>query len=479
MNHYHASELRRRDADLATPFSVDIGAAGQSVWQCQAVLRWLPGKRLVMALCRGDQRVLCKLFFSSRDYRRELRGYRALAQHQIATPALLDHAVLPGGGSVIRYEFIAAPTLEEVNSATPLTARSPALLHTVAAVAAMHRQGLRQVDIHPGNFLVQHERVYVIDSAAVTTHRAPLRGRLARDNLATLLAQFETGQIDALEPIWQHYCRHWPAAPDWQREQLAAAVERMHKRRWRHYRAKLTRSCTEFGCRKGPRRFEVWRSDRDSAALQAMLRRPEACMATGTALKRGNTATVDRVQLDGGELIIKRYNIKHWRHLLSRCWRPSRGWRSWHNAHYLLFNGLRTPQPVALIEERWGPLRGRAFFICDFAHGQDLKTYLQQASPAQRSDTLRTFAAIIARYYRAGISHGDMKANNFIVTDAGVTIIDLDPMRAHRRRAALEKALRRDIERFLQNFEGPLRAQLAAVLLPLLPAPLQRGPSRH
>ena len=72
-----------------------------------------------------------------------------------------------------------------------------------------------------------------------------------------------------------------------------------------------------------------------------------------------------------------------------------------------------------------------------------------------------------------------MKANNFIVTDAGVTIIDLDPMRAHRRRAALEKALRRDIERFLQNFEGPLRAQLAAVLLPLLPAPLQRGPSRH
>ena len=101
------------------------------------------------------------------------------------------------------------------------------------------------------------------------------------------------------------------------------------------------------------------------------------------------------------------------------------------------------------------------------------------ASPAQRSDTLCTFAAIIARYYRAGISHGDMKANNFIVTDAGVTIIDLDPMRAHRRRAALEKALRRDIERFLQNFEGPLRAQLAGVLLPLLPAPLQRGPSRH
>lgn len=472
MNLYHASDLRQASADLTVPFDIDIGAAGQSIWRCEAVLRWLPGKRLVLALHRDDQHVLCKLFFSARDYRRELHGYRALAQRQIPTPALLDHASLPHGCSVIRYEYIAAPTLEELVRSTPVTARSPALLQTVATVAQMHRQGLRQRDIHPGNFLIQRDLVYVIDSAAVSAHRAPLSGHLARDNLAMLLAQFIPGQVDELEPVWEHYCRQWPR-PDWALAQLPGAVERMRERRWRHYQGKLTRQCTEFGCRKSLRRFEVWRRDRDTPALQATLQAPDVSMAAGTALKRGNTATVDRVTLDGRALIIKRYNIKDWRHLLSRCWRPSRGWHSWQNAHYLLFNGLRTPQPVALIEERWGPLRGRAFFICDFASGDDMKTYLLQASDAARRTTLQALAAIIARYQQAGISHGDMKATNFIVTDAGVTIIDLDPMRRHRRPAALKAALRRDVERFLQNFEGPERAAIAVELLPMLPPALR------
>ena len=473
MNSYQAGDLRLPETDITPPFRLNIGTHSEDYWHCEAVLRWLPGKRLVMRIQQNGQRRLGKLFFSARDYHRELRGHHALSARQITTPAILDHYPLPqGAGSIVLYEYIEGPTLEKLNSRGAIEANSPALLQTIGTIADMHRQGLRQVDIHLGNFLYHEARIYVVDSAAIAAHRAPLRAKLARENLGDLLAQFEPDHIDDLKRVWRHYQDSWPEV-NWPPAQLAPAIQKMRRLRWRHYRRKLTRSCSEFGSRKNRKRFEVWRRDRGSDELQAALKNPDTLMDSGEFLKRGNTATVAKVTVDGRSVIIKRYNVKNWRHRLSRCWRPSRGWRSWHNAHYLLFSGLLTPQPLAMIEERCGPLRGRAFFICDYAPGEDLKNWLCTADPDHASQALEEFAQILQRYYRARISHGDMKADNFIATGFGVTIIDLDPMTHHRRQAALERALREDIRRFLENFSGPEREIITGRLLALLPQALR------
>jgi tRNA A-37 threonylcarbamoyl transferase component Bud32 len=474
MHHYHAVELSDKHLDPATPFQLELSPDGaQQSWRCVAILRHLPGKRLVLHLQRDSQQVLCKLFYRGRDYQREIRGHQQLQRGGINTPALLQHYSLAlGQCKVILYQYIPGDTLENLNQQQSMTANSPAVQSTVSAVAAMHRLGLRQVDIHLGNFLYRHAVIYVVDTAAIRQHASPLRGKLALENLGDLLAQFQPGQIDELASICNNYRQHNPA-PGWQARQLPAAVTKMRLLRWRHYRRKLSRNCSEFICRHGFDRLAIWRRQSDSPALQAKLENPDIAIKGGDYLKQGNTATVASARIDGQPLVIKRYNIKNWRHRLSRCWRPTRAWHSWHNAHYLLFNGLQTPQPIALVEERWGPFRGRAFFVCSYAPGEDLKTALNRADQQRRSELLHDFAGIVRAYLQAGISHGDMKADNFIVTAAGVTIIDLDPMQHHHRQAALVKALRRDVRRFLDNFSGAQGEDIARQLLAQLPEALR------
>ncbi len=471
---FSAQQLRAVKLRPCVPFSLEFALMNSPTerWQCVAVLRHLPGKRLVLQLQRDSLTVLCKLFFEGRDYHRELRGYGYLERAGITTPGVRRHGVLAEGGSIIEYQFIAGRNLEQHNTELPLTPDSPILHGVVETLADMHQHGLRQTDIHLGNFLFYRDAIYVVDTAAIRRSRAPLRARPAVTNFADLLGQFKPGQMDTLQPLIRCYEKHSPGvslAP----EAVSSAVSKKRAARWRHYRRKLTRVCTEFNCQQTPRRFSVWRRDLETPSLDRVLHDLDRTMEQGSYLKQGNTATVAEVEIDGQARVIKRYNIKNWRHFLSRCWRRSRGWRSWHNAHYLLFNGLRTPQPVALVEERFGPLRGRAFFLCDYVAGDSLKPVLQTAPPELRQQLVSAFAEIVSRLYRAGISHGDMKADNFIVGSAGITIIDLDPMQHHRSRPSLEAALRKDMCRFLENFTGPEGEIIRQQLLEQIPTSIR------
>lgn len=73
--------------------------------------------------------------------------------------------------------------------------------------------------------------------------------------------------------------------------------------------------------------------------------------------------TVVRVSVSDLDCIVKRYNLKNLRHALSRCWRPSRAWHSWRAGHLLRHLGIATPEPLAVLEERFGFLRRRAFLV--------------------------------------------------------------------------------------------------------------------
>ena len=54
----------------------------------------------------------------------------------------------------------------------------------------------------------------------------------------------------------------------------------------------------------------------------------------------------------------------------------------------------------------------------------------------------------------AGVSHGDLKASNFLLTEQGAAIIDLDSMEEHSKIRIRRKAQRQDIERFLRNWSS-------------------------
>jgi tRNA A-37 threonylcarbamoyl transferase component Bud32 len=237
---------------------------------------------------------------------------------------------------------------------------------------------------------------------------------------------------------------------------LKARIQRWRRWRQRKYLQKTRRSCTAFIVMKKPHRFMACDRDWYSPTWQSLLDNPDALIEKGTILKAGNTATVAQVEVDSQPYVIKRYNIKNNRHALRRCLRPTRAMLSWENAHRLAFLGIDTPQPLAVIEERWWGLRRKAYFIMAHLQGATIDRVLPAVAQDQQTlnGHLDQLTRLLKQLVMAQLSHGDFKATNFILSSGRLYLVDLDGMRAHRSRSAFQQAFHRDLQRLHRNWRN-------------------------
>lgn len=450
-----ASALRAAGRRPALPCRVAL-ADGREL-TLLSLLRVLPGKRIVGEAGFDGRSVLAKLFVapgSERHWRQEADGLDALRAAGIPTPAVLAAAALAGRGHALLTEFlIDARSLADVWQAV---ADRPAgdgealdvLLPAVALLARMHAAGLTQGDLHLGNFLRHEDGLRVIDGDSVTAAGRPLSAAEATANLGMLLAQLPAAWDDAATVLLDAYRAAGGIAIDAAR--LLAEIDRVRDWRVRDYLAKSVRDCTLFAVERRPTRFTAIVSAA-AERVAPLLHDPDGVLAAGVRLKSGNTCTVAKVAADGGEMVVKRYNLKSVGHALSRLWRPSRAWHSWREGHRLALYGIATPAPLALVEERLGPLRRRAWLVNEFCPGVSLAECLS----AEREPPVAEAAAIAALFAtlaRLRISHGDLKASNLLWGAGRVWLIDLDACTQHRSEGAWRRAWRRDRARLLHNW---------------------------
>ena len=453
-----AKDLCNLKCAPSVPFRI-ICADGKAI-ALTHVLRFLPGKRIVgEAECEG-QRVLAKLFVAEhgqRHWMREKQGLEFLHARGIATPEVLFAGKLQGTGFVLLSEFLQdACTLAErweslgavrVDEPRALNVLQPAL----ALLGRLHAAGLIQSDLHLGNFLVCREKLFVIDGDGINTMADDTKRseQQAMDNLGLLITQlplvWET-RLDTLLDAYQSEQERF--RPDM--DSVQQAVERARKKRLTHFLSKTLRDCSQFAVRKTARQFSVVLRN-EQGNLSTLLDNPDHAIEQGQILKDGGTCTVVRVEVAGRPLVIKRYNIKNFRHAVSRFWRPSRAWHSWLAGQRLAFYGIATPMPLAMLEERFVLLRQRAFLVTEFCPGQNLlKHLLPDREPDEREAT--AIIEFFQTLFRLRISHGDMKATNFLWHSRQLFLIDLDAMIAHRNHAIFVRHWRRDRERFLRNW---------------------------
>lgn len=205
------------------------------------------------------------------------------------------------------------------------------------------------------------------------------------------------------------------------------------------------------------RRFFVCNRDYYSSAMEQLLFNPDQGINT-TLLKIDTTTTVAVYEVDGKKLVIKRYNIKGFWHGLKRSVSRSRAIKCWRNAHRLLTLDVPTAKPVAMIEYRMGPLRRRAYYIYEFIPGliaSDVFTKPNLMQP-EFSERVEKIVALIKKMLAVKVSHGDLKATNFIFNNNQVFFIDLDAMRTHKFYWLYQRAKHKDINRFLENWEGEI-----------------------
>ena len=410
--------------------------------------------------------MLAKIFFNEKEYHRELYGLQALEEAGINSAKLIFKCSGPGWYCVFIEWLGGAENIADRWKVADESEKERLLGRLVDLVFLMYRNSLIQTDPHLENFLTSDDIVYVVDSGAVRVKKSK---RTQLKNLSYLLAQIPLADKSIIKKVISKF-DHADFLNDITSESLCRHIIEWRSYRLRKYLKKNTRSCTRFNANKSFSEFSVWRRDSEGHDLQELLADPDFFIDQGELLKKGNTATVARVLVGGKELIVKRYNIKSCWHLIGRCWRPTRAWVSWKNAHRLKFYELPTPEPIALIEKRFGPLRGKAYLIMDSVKGNSLADIsVENLLDKNIIDQLK---AIFLGMFEARLSHGDTKATNWLIHNGKINLIDLDSMKQHNNEKRLLRASRKDFVRFLDNWQGyerhALKDKLHNELLPFV-----------
>lgn len=467
-------------------FGIDTSAvtlADGSALELLDVVRVVPAKRLVcQGLWRG-QAVYAKLFFgkdAAKYLARDKQGVELLLQADIATPPILFTGLsVDGNVHLLLLEAIPSAKNAELywrDLALDASARFQLTCGLVEQVAEHHRAGLQQTDLYLKNFLIQEThsidvkniKIYTLDGDGIRRLPRLFKTHERRQNLATFFSKMDVLDDHWIPQLYALYCermgdRYSPLdeASIWHltqkiRRQVACG----------YADEKVFRTCTDVKVRKTFKRFIAVASGFEaeyfsSASLDFAL------ADKSLNFKNGNTCTVTKAMLSNGDVVIKRYNVKSFWHGLNRAFRISRAARSWANAYRLIISGILTPKPIALVEERLGCFRRRAYFLSEYVDAPDaIQYFAQHASLSDKESAAKNIATLFYKMYLLKFSHGDCKATNIKIVDGAPVLIDLDGMSAHSIHWLAEARFKRqhvkDLQRLMKNWVND--AEVTALL---------------
>ncbi|MCK5311250.1 MAG: hypothetical protein KAJ62_04030 [Desulfobacteraceae bacterium] len=201
----------------------------------------------------------------------------------------------------------------------------------------------------------------------------------------------------------------------------------------------------------------ICKHDKYTPEMKKFLDNPEIAfnVPTELLLKNGNSATIVKFKIDQTEVVIKRYNMKTIAHALRRAFKRTRAEHSWKFAHLLQEKGIHTPFPVAMKEKRLGPFRNKAYFIYEYVKGSTAFDYFHNSEVGydDKSIIAEKIITMLDTLKSSMISHGDMKATNIIIHSNKPYLIDLDSMKTHKSNHRFRRAWKKDMNRFMQNWD--------------------------
>lgn len=208
--------------------------------------------------------------------------------------------------------------------------------------------------------------------------------------------------------------------------------------------------------RKSPWRYQILCDIfYDDPQLRELLANPDSVLhARAEILKNDLKTTIGTLDIAGKRVIIKRYNIVNRQHAIRRYLVPSRARVCWQAAHLLLSAGIKTPQPIAMIEKRWGLLRSTSYYIHEYISGMHAGDYFTAQHKAGSWPIVAArIAELIQKLQQHKLSHGDLKVTNIIIAGQKPVLIDLDDTRQHWLRYFANRALKKDLWRFMNYWQ--------------------------
>ncbi len=170
-------------------------------------------------------------------------------------------------------------------------------------------------------------------------------------------------------------------------------------------------------------------------------------------LKHDGTTTVYVATFNHKRFVVKRFNTKNTWHFIRRLVQTSRAANCFKMAGLYLDAGIKTPEPIAFVQEYIGVFKLGSWYICRFEEGVLLSSYLEEGAVIPMHID-HAISSLFGQMASARLSHGDMKATNLIVNNNSVCLIDLDAARYYQKKAPWLKAITKDWNRLLKNWRS-------------------------
>ncbi len=465
MKTYNSSELTRLGRQMVTPFLVEIYTeGGLDKIKINEILRIIPRKRLVAKAKWRGTTVVVKIFFASLRWKRnlsgELSGINLLRKNGLRAPAILHEGELADKkGAALVLEFVEdSKTIGEYfNEAESASERQLWFSKSIRAIGVCHRSGLWQSDLHMDNFLQSKNHIYYLDGGGIRILEDYSSNDLIYKNIALFFAQFKVENDENIGTLLKDYCLENKKLNTLNKKQITDKVREARILRIANYEKKIFRSTTAHRNIRSIRRFVVHARDIYSSSFESFVGDPNSYIKKECIMKDGNSTTVAEFNFDGEICVIKRYNLKSLWQKMKYLFKPSRAAKCWRNSLMLRMLGVETPRPFMIIEERlFGLLRQKAYFVCEKIEAPNLMEYfedkkLKNSELVQIIAKFRNLFQIMIDYK---ISHGDMKASNFIFHNEQLIVLDLDGMKRHQSNRSFKKAIMKDFNRFMKNWRN-------------------------
>ena len=293
--------------------------------------------------------------------------------------------------SILITEGFAGAALDE----TP----PPDLAAVLKFVHSLHKSGVLQRDLHPGNILLN---VATGEMRLVDLHGAVIRPSLTqaeRDANLAFLRIFLPVPVSA-EVV-----------------QRSAVMRRQYlaKRAWR-----CLKHNREFEPRKTGGMSWYVRRPLVNASVSHIIADPDGFLARDAEiLKPGRSSTVGR----SGGLVLKRFNLRKLGNLVKDLFRLSKARRAYLKAYHLEITGVPTARAIATADRRVMGLLLRGYFLMEAI--PDARHLGQWAGEPRAA--ARQLADVLAKLHNEGFSHRDLKETNLVFDGAGkLHIIDLE-----------------------------------------------------
>ena len=427
--------------------------------EVETVVRTVPRQREVVRGTWQNQVVYAKKFTGTRaqkHFSRDVAGVQLLNQAGITTPALLFEGETQDGGFIAIFAAVTASQNAEVAYAhLSKMARFDLMQNLVKAIAQHHQAGLIQTDLYFKNFLIADGSlsIYTLDGDGIRSLRLFNRKVQRLKNLATMFSKMDVqDENEWSQELYTLYCSATGEKFDAEQYDIFRwNAQKMRVKAISDYAdKKVFRNCTDV---KVTQTFQFFTAVvRDFLVDANTLRALDGFLSNASSnIKNGNTCTIAKAAFADRQVVVKRYNIKGLAHSFGRALRKSRAAISWSNSFRLIMVNIATPKPLALVEERAGFLRRRAYFLSEFVDAPDVSQFFAQA---HHIEVKQQVAFEVARlFYRLSllkISHGDCKASNIKIKDGKPLLLDLDAMQANP--WFFEKKHIKDLKRFMRNW---------------------------